>query len=178
MRHRLRQVKLNRTRSHRDAMFANMAVSLIIHEQIKTTVAKAKALRPQVERLVTAAKKGRLHDRRRATAFLQDDACVRKLMDVLAERYRQRAGGYLRIMRAGHRYGDYAPMAYIEFVDRDGEAKGAADLARVQESGKESSGGEERASSETENKSTPQKKKSGLFNFMRGSDDDKKPSAT
>lgn len=175
MRHRLRQVKLNRTKSHREAMFANMAVSLITHEQIKTTVAKAKALRPQVERLVTAAKKGRLHDRRRAAAFLQDESCVRKLMDVLAERYRQRAGGYLRIMRAGHRYGDYAPMAYIEFVDRDREAKGAADLTRQRRV--ESVSGEERSSSETEKKSTPQKKKSGLFNFMRDSGDDKKSSS-
>ena len=175
MRHRLRQVKLNRTRSHRDAMFANMAVSLIVHEQIKTTVAKAKALRPKVERLVTSAKKGRLHDRRRAIAFLQDEACVRKLMDVLAERYRQRAGGYLRIMRAGHRYGDHAPMAYIEFVDRDAEAKGAADLAR--EGGDAKPSDDSHSSSETENKSTPQKKKSGLFNFMRGSDDDKKSSS-
>ena len=177
MRHRLRQVKLNRTKSHREAMFANMAVSLITHEQIKTTVAKAKALRPQVERLVTAAKKGRLHDRRRAAAFLQDESCVRKLMDVLAERYRQRAGGYLRIMRAGHRYGDYSPMAYIEFVDRDREAKGAADLARQSRNAEPSSKDEARTSAETEKKSTPQKKKSGLFNFMRDSGDDKKSSS-
>ena len=105
-------------------MFANMASALIKHEQIKTTLPKAKELRPIVEKLVTLAKRGDLHARRLAYARLQDRAMVAKLFDVLAERYKDRPGGYIRIIRANFRYGDCAPLAYIEFVDRDVDAKG------------------------------------------------------
>jgi len=105
-------------------MFANMASALIKHEQIKTTLPKAKELRPVVEKLVTLAKRGDLHARRIAYARLQDRAMVAKLFDVVAERYKDRLGGYIRIIRANFRYGDCAPLAYIEFVDRDVDAKG------------------------------------------------------
>jgi len=124
MRHRKSGRRLNRDSAHRKAMFANMASALIKHEQIKTTLPKAKELRPIVEKLVTLAKRGDLHARRLASARLQDRAMVAKLFDVLAERYKDRPGGYIRIIRANFRYGDCAPMAYIEFVDRDGDAKG------------------------------------------------------
>ncbi|MEN0001958.1 MAG: 50S ribosomal protein L17 [Pseudomonadota bacterium] len=130
MRHRKAGRKLNRTSSHRKAMFANMAASLIEHEQIVTTLPKAKELRPIVEKLVTLGKRGDLHARRQAISQIQDQAQVRKLFDTIAKRYEDRNGGYLRIMKAGFRYGDSAPMAVIEFVDRDVDAKGAADLAR------------------------------------------------
>ena len=124
MRHRKSGRRLNRDSAHRKAMFANMASALIKHEQIKTTLPKAKELRPIVEKLVTLAKRGDLHARRLSYARLQDRAMVAKLFDVLAERYKDRPGGYIRIIRANFRYGDCAPLAYIEFVDRDVDAKG------------------------------------------------------
>jgi large subunit ribosomal protein L17 len=124
MRHRLRGRKLNRTSQHRKAMFSNMAAALIKHEQIRTTLPKAKELRSVVDKLITLGKKGRLHDRRRAFAFLRDDATTAKLFETLGERYKDRNGGYTRVLKAGHRYGDAAPMAIIELVDRDEDAKG------------------------------------------------------
>ncbi len=124
MRHGVKQRKLNRTASHRKAMFANMAAALIKHEQIVTTLPKAKELRPIVEKLVTLAKRGTLHNRRRAISKIQDKTQVAKLFDTLAARYAELNGGYLRIMKAGFRYGDNAPMAVIEFVNRDPDAKG------------------------------------------------------
>ena len=132
MRHRNQGRKLNRTAEHRKAMFANMAASLIKHEQIVTTLPKAKELRPIVEKLVTLAKKGGLHARRQAIAEIRDVAQVKKLFEVLGVRYKDRDGGYTRIMKAGFRYGDNAPKAVIEFVDRDVEAKGK-DSGPVQE---------------------------------------------
>ena len=130
MRHKLAHRKLNRTASHRKAMFANMASSLIEHEQIVTTLPKAKELRPIVEKLVTLAKKGDLNSRRIAIARTRNKEMSKKLFDVLGPRYKDRQGGYIRIMKAGFRYGDNAPMAVIEFIDRDESAKGAADHAR------------------------------------------------
>ena len=124
MRHGKVHRKLNRTAEHRKAMFANMAASLIKHEQIITTLPKAKELRPIVEKLVTLAKKGGLHARRQAIAEIRDITQVKKLFDVIGPRYKERDGGYTRIMKAGFRYGDNAPMAVIEFVDRDVDAKG------------------------------------------------------
>lgn len=124
MRHGLSGRKLNRTSSHRRALFANMAAALLKHEQIKTTLPKAKDLRPIVERLITLGKHGGLANRRRAHAMLRDDATVSKLFDALAERYSSRSGGYTRVLKAGFRYGDAAPMAVIELVDRDPTAKG------------------------------------------------------
>jgi large subunit ribosomal protein L17 len=124
MRHRVGGRKLQRTSSHRTAMFRNMAAALIKHEQITTTVAKAKELRPYVEKLITLAKKGGLSNRRLAHARLLDDAQLQKLFDVLAPRYAERAGGYTRIIKAGIRASDAAPIAIIELVDRDVTAKG------------------------------------------------------
>src|SRR6185436_6346092 len=124
MRHRIRGRKLNRTHEHRSAMFANMAAALIKHEQISTTLPKAKDLRPIVEKLVTLAKKGGLHARRQAISQIGDEEQVGKLFAVLADRYRARNGGYTRVLKAGFRHGDSAPMAVIEFVDRDVSAKG------------------------------------------------------
>ena len=124
MRHGVSGRKLHKTSTHRKAMFANMAAALIKHEQITTTLPKAKELRPIVEKLVTLGKKGGLHNRRQAYAMLRDDAMVAKLFGVLATRYAGRPGGYTRVLRAGFRYGDAAPMGLIEFVDRDPEAKG------------------------------------------------------
>ncbi len=124
MRHRSGYRKLNRSASHRKAMFANMAVALIKHEQIKTTLPKAKELRRIVDRLITLGKRGTLHARRQALATLKDTKIATKLFDELAERYKERPGGYTRVLKAGFRYGDMAPMAYIELVDRDPEAKG------------------------------------------------------
>jgi len=125
MRHRKSGRKLNRTSSHRKAMFRNMAVALIKHEQIKTTLPKAKELSPIVDQLVTLGKKGSLHARRQALSKLNNDAAITaKLFDVLAERYADRAGGYTRVIKAGFRHGDDAPMAFIELVDRDEDAKG------------------------------------------------------
>ncbi len=124
MRHGNRGRKFNRTASHRKAMFANMAAALIKHEQIVTTLPKAKDLRPVVEKLITLAKKGGLHARRLAISQVRDDVQVAKLFSVLAPRYGQRKGGYLRVLKAGFRFGDSAPMAVIEFVDRDTAEKG------------------------------------------------------
>ena len=124
MRHNNSQRKLNRTASHRKAMFSNMANALIKHEQIITTLPKAKELRPVVEKLVTLSRKNSLHSRRQAISKLQDLSMVSKLFDVLGPRYADRAGGYTRIIKAGFRYGDSAPIAVIEFVDRDKDAKG------------------------------------------------------
>ena len=123
MRHGKSGRKLNRTASHRKAMFANMSASLIKYEQITTTLPKAKEIRPIVEKLVTLGKKGSLAARRQAIAAITDVALVKKLFDILAPRYATRQGGYLRIMKAGFRTGDNAPMAVIEFVDRDETAK-------------------------------------------------------
>ena len=131
MRHSKGYRRLNRTHEHRKALFANMAGSLIEHEQIKTTLPKAKELRPIVEKLITLAKRGDLHARRLAASRLKEDQYVTKLFDILVPRYTERKGGYTRVLRAGFRYGDMAPMAIIEFVDRDVAAKGAADKARV-----------------------------------------------
>ena len=130
MKHRIKQRKLNRTTSHRKAMLANMAAALVKHEQIVTTLPKAKELRPFVEKLVTLAKKSQakpetsLANRRIAISRMRDQEQVRKLFDTLGERYKDRNGGYIRVLKAGFRYGDSAPMAVIEFVDRDESAKG------------------------------------------------------
>lgn len=124
MKHRMKGRKLNRTSQHRAALFANMASSLLKHEQIKTTLPKAKELKPIVEKLITLGKKGELHHRRQAVAKLQDREIVSKLFGELAERYKERDGGYVRVLKAGFRYGDNAPMAIIELVDRNEEAKG------------------------------------------------------
>ena len=132
MRHARGYRRLNRTHEHRKALFANMSGSLIEHEQIKTTLPIAKELRPIVEKLITLAKRGDLHARRQANAQLKQDMHVAKLFDVLGERYKDRQGGYVRIMKAGFRSGDMAPMAIIELVDRDTSAKGAADRARLE----------------------------------------------
>ena len=131
MRHGSGYRRLNRTHEHRKALFANMAGSLIEHEQIKTTLPKAKELRRIADKLITLAKRGDLHARRQVAAQLKQDAYVAKLFEVLGPRYKERSGGYTRVLKAGFRYGDMAPMAIIEFVDRDVDAKGAADKARV-----------------------------------------------
>ena len=136
MRHKLSHRKLNRTSSHRKAMFANMSAALIKHEQIRTTLAKAKALRPIVEKLITLGKKGSLHARRHAISRLAPDAYIDKLFGEVAKRYENRNGGYTRIIKDGNRYGDSAPMAYIELVDRDINAKGQ-DSGPVQETTEE-----------------------------------------
>jgi len=124
MRHGKTGRKFNRTSSHRKAMFANMAAALLKHEQIKTTLPKAKDLRRVVDRLVTLGKRGDLHARRQVHAVLRDDGITEKLFSILAERYRDRSGGYTRVIKAGFRYGDMAPMGVIELVDRDPGAKG------------------------------------------------------
>ncbi|MEI2384074.1 50S ribosomal protein L17 [Breoghania sp. JC706] len=132
MRHGKAGRKLNRTASHRKAMFANMAASLIKHEQIVTTLPKAKELKPIVDKLVTLGKRGDLHARRQAIAQIRDVETVGKLFDTLGARYKERNGGYTRVLKAGFRYGDSAPMAVIELVDRDPAAKGAEDRARAE----------------------------------------------
>jgi large subunit ribosomal protein L17 len=124
MRHGNAHRKLNRTAEHRKAMFANMCAALIKHEQIITTLPKAKDLRPIVEKLVTLGKRGDLHARRLAASQMRDVDMVKKLFEVLGPRYKDRNGGYTRIIKAGYRYGDSAPVAVIEFVDRDVDAKG------------------------------------------------------
>jgi large subunit ribosomal protein L17 len=146
MRHRVSGRKLNMKSAHREAMFANMTVSLLRHEQIKTTKPKAKELRGFAEKMVTLGKRGTLHARRQAFAFLRDDAVVQKLFDSLATRYKDRQGGYTRVLAAGHRYGDDAPMAVIELVDRDPDAKGAEDRARHEAQMEATGDGEEMAS--------------------------------
>ena len=132
MRHGKSGRRLNRTASHRKALFVNMAASLIEHEQITTTLPKAKELRPIVEKLVTLGKRGDLHARRQVIARIGSDELAKRLIETIAPRYATRNGGYTRIMKAGFRHGDSAPMAVIEFVERDVDAKGAADLARVE----------------------------------------------
>ncbi len=132
MRHGSGYRRLNRTHEHRKALFANLAGSLIEHEQIKTTLPKAKDLRRVIEKLVTLGKRGDLHARRQAAAQLKQDAHVAKLFEILGPRYAERQGGYVRVLKAGFRYGDMAPMAIIEFVDRDVDATGAADRARLE----------------------------------------------
>jgi large subunit ribosomal protein L17 len=124
MRHGFSGRRFNRTTEHRKAMFANMAAALIKHEQIVTTLPKAKDLRPVVEKLVTLGKRGDLHARRQAMSKLRDETMVKKLFDVLGKRYQDRQGGYTRVLKAGFRYGDNAPLAVIEFVDRDVDARG------------------------------------------------------
>ncbi|WP_119422213.1 50S ribosomal protein L17 [Desertibaculum subflavum] len=132
MRHRNAGRKLNRDSAHRNAMLANLAVSLITHEQLRTTLPKAKELRPIVEKMITLGKRGNLHARRQALSYLPDKSAVDKLFSALSERYASRAGGYTRVLKAGFRAGDSAAMAVIELVDRDASAKGAADKARVE----------------------------------------------
>ena len=131
MRHGHGYRKLNRTHEHRKAMFANMVSSLIEHEQIKTTLPKAKELKRIADKIITLGKRGDLNSRRIAQSELRQDAAVKKLFDTLAPRYKERNGGYTRVLKAGFRYGDAAPMAIVELVDRDASAKGAADKARV-----------------------------------------------
>ena len=133
MRHARGYRRLNRTHEHRKAMFSNMVGSLIEHEQIKTTLPKAKELRPIVEKMITLAKRGDLHARRLAASKLKQDTYVRKLFEVLGPRYKERKGGYVRILKAGFRYGDMAPMAIIELVERDLKAKGLVDLEKSSE---------------------------------------------
>jgi len=132
MRHGRSGRRLNRTASHRKALFSNMAASLIEHEQIVTTLPKAKELRPIVEKLVTLGKRGDLHARRQAIAQIGSDKLAKRLFETIAPRYASRNGGYIRIMKAGFRQGDNAAMAVIEFVDRDTSAKGAADRVRLE----------------------------------------------
>ena len=132
MRHARGYRRLNRTHEHRKALFANMAGSLIEHEQIKTTLPKAKELKRIMDKMITLGKRGDLHARRQAAARLKQDMHVAKLFDVLGPRYKDRSGGYTRVLKAGFRYGDMAPMAIIELVDRDTDAKGAADRARLE----------------------------------------------
>ncbi len=124
MRHRNQGRKLGKTSSHRTAMFANMTASLIKHEQIKTTLPKAKELRPVVEKLVTLSRRNDLHSRRQALSQIRDETQVKKLFEVIGPRYASRPGGYTRVLKAGFRAGDNAPMAFIEFIDRDEDAKG------------------------------------------------------
>ena len=124
MKHNIKNKKLNRTSSHRKAMFMNMSNALIKHEQITTTLAKAKELRRFVEKIITLGKKGDLLSRRKAISILQDQKMSKKVIDILAERYKNRSGGYTRIIKLGNRFGDNAPTAVIEFVDRDENAKG------------------------------------------------------
>jgi large subunit ribosomal protein L17 len=132
MRHARGPRRLNRTQEHRKALFSNMAGSLIEHEQIKTTLPKAKELKRVADKLITLGKRGDLHARRLAAARLKQDAHVAKLFDVLGPRYAERSGGYVRVLKAGFRYGDMAPMAIVELVDRDPDAKGAADRTRLE----------------------------------------------
>jgi large subunit ribosomal protein L17 len=131
MRHAKGYRRLNRTHEHRKALWANMAGSLIEHEQIKTTLPKAKELKRIIDKMITLGKRGDLHARRQAAAQLKQDKHVAKLFEVLGPRYAERAGGYCRVLKAGFRYGDMAPMAIIELVDRDPEAKGLADRERL-----------------------------------------------
>ena len=132
MRHGFARRKLNRTAAHRKAMFANMATSLIEHEQIITTLQKAKEMRSIADKLITLGKRGGLHARRQAASQLKQDQYVERLFAILGPRYKDRQGGYVRVMKAGFRFGDMAPMAIIEFVDRDTSAKGAGDRARLE----------------------------------------------
>lgn len=132
MRHKIKGRKLNRTSAHRKAMLSNMSVSLIMHEQIRTTLPKAKELRPFVERMLTIAKKGTLSSRKHLISVIKDKKAVDKLMSSLSARYETRNGGYTRIIKSGFRYGDMAPIAYIEFVNRDLNAKGSSFVVEMQ----------------------------------------------
>lgn len=132
MRHQKTRHKLSRDSAHRKALLRNLCKEVIEHERIQTSEAKAKAVKPEVEKLITLAKRGDLHARRQAAAQLKQDAYVAKLFEILGPRYKDRQGGYIRIMKAGFRYGDMAPMAIIEFVERDVNAKGANDRARLE----------------------------------------------
>ncbi|WP_417483590.1 50S ribosomal protein L17 [Maricaulis salignorans] len=132
MRHGIAHRKLNRTHSHRKALFANMAASLIEHEQIITTLPKAKELAPFMDKLISLAKRGDIHGRRQAMSKVRNEEQVKKLFDTLGGRYTERNGGYTRVLKAGYRHGDNAPMAVIELVDRDTAAKGAVDRARAE----------------------------------------------
>jgi large subunit ribosomal protein L17 len=136
MRHRMSGRKLNRTSAHRKAMFNNLVAALIRHEQITTTLPKAKDLKPIADKLITLGKRGNLHARRQAIAVLGDAALAAKLFDTLAPRYAKRSGGYTRVLKAGFRYGDASPMAVIELVERDPAAKGSEDKVRVAEAQK------------------------------------------
>jgi large subunit ribosomal protein L17 len=133
MRHGNGYRKLNRTHEHRKARFANMVCSIIEHEQIKTTLPKAKELKRIIDKIITLGKKGDLHSRRIVGSRIRQDDAVKKLFDILGPRYQERSGGYSRVLKAGYRYGDMAPMAIIELVDRDTAAKGASDKARLLE---------------------------------------------
>ena len=133
MRHKISGRKLNRKTSHRIALLKNLAKSLIINEQIETTLPKAKDLRPFVEKILHSGKNNNLHSRRKVFSFLRDNLLVNKVFDVLAKRYANRKGGYTRVLRSGFRYGDAAPKAIIELVDRDVSAKGYSDKKRVEE---------------------------------------------
>ena len=124
MKHNIKHRKLNRTSSHRKALLMNMSNALIKHEQITTTLPKAKELRPFIEKIVTLGKKGNLYARRKTMSILQDEKMTKKIFDILANRYTERNGGYTRIIKLGNRYGDNAPTAVIEFIDRDEDAKG------------------------------------------------------
>ena len=124
MKHNIKNKKLNKTTSHRKAMFMNLSNALIKHEQITTTLAKAKELKRFVEKIITLGKKGNLQSRRKAISILQDQAMTKKTFDILADRYKDRSGGYTRVIKLGNRFGDNSPMAVIEFVDRDEDAKG------------------------------------------------------
>ena len=124
MKHNIKNKKLNKTTSHRKAMFMNLSNALIKHEQITTTLAKAKELKRFVEKIITLGKKGNLQSRRKAISILQDQAMAKKTFDILADRYKDRSGGYTRVIKLGNRFGDNSPMAVIEFVDRDEDAKG------------------------------------------------------
>ena len=132
MRHGMSGRKLNRTSSHRKSMLSNMVISLFDHEQITTTLPKAKELRRMADKMITLGKRGDLHARRQAMSVLKNDEIVGKLFIDLAKRYKERNGGYTRVLKAGNRHGDMAPMAVIELVDRDKEAKGAKDIARLE----------------------------------------------
>lgn len=124
MKHSIKQRKLNRTTSHRKALLMNLSNALLKHEQITTTLPKAKELRPYVEKIITLGKKGNLESRRKAISILQDEKNAKKIFDIFADRYKERAGGYTRIVKIGNRFGDNAPTAIIELVDRDEDAKG------------------------------------------------------
>ena len=133
MRHRISGRKLNKKTSHRLAMLKNLAKSLIVHEQIETTLPKAKDLRPFIEKILHSGKSNNLHSRRKVFSYLRDNSLVNKVFDVLAKRYSKRNGGYVRVLKSGNRYGDSAPKAVIELVDRDIAAKGLEDKKRVEE---------------------------------------------
>ncbi|MGD9638201.1 MAG: 50S ribosomal protein L17 [Alphaproteobacteria bacterium] len=140
MRHGISGRKFSRTSSHRKAMFANLVTALLKHEQIKTTLPKAKEIKSIADKMITLGKKGSLHHRRQALAFVKDQAVVRKLFAGLAERYKERNGGYTRVLKAGLRYGDCAPMAIIELVDRDVNAKGLDSGPKLNEKTEEKAG--------------------------------------